>query len=305
MERTSPRIIKFGTRTSRLARWQTEHVLQVLTQAAPHVGCEVVEFVTTGDRLLDRPLPEIGGKGVFTAELENALRGAEIDLAVHSLKDLPIDDAPGLCVAAVSRRGDVRDVLVSAEGWTLNDLPDGARVGTSSVRRAAQLLNARPDLTILPLRGNVDTRIRKALHKEYDAAVLAAAGVVRLGLQQHITQYLPLEIMLPAPGQAAIALQCRAEDVELRSLLAKINHLPTYAAVTAERAFLAALGGGCSLPIAAYAQSDGTTIEMTALVAGADGQRCLRVRGSGGDPIALGRELVQRALDMGAGDLLR
>lgn len=300
----STRIITLGSRPSKLARWQTEHVLQLLQSAWPGLACRMVTLLTEGDKTLDRPLPEIGGKGVFTAELETALRSGEIDLAVHSLKDLPVDNAAGLCIGAVSQRADARDVLVSANGKTLSQLPLGARVGTSSLRRQAQIKAARPDLNILPLRGNVDTRLRKALQGDYDAIILAAAGMERLDLGPHITQYLPLEVMLPAPGQGALAIQCRADDSELLKLLQPLHDLITARAVTAERAFLSGLGGGCSAPVAAYAKDDGSLIAITGLVASTDGQRVIRVSASGEDPQALGQDLAQQAIARGAEELL-
>jgi hydroxymethylbilane synthase len=307
MTALATRTLTLGTRPSKLARWQTDHVIQLLQAAWPDLDCRVVTFTTTGDKTLDRPLPEIGGKGVFTEELECALRAGEIDLAVHSLKDLPIDDSPGLTIAAVSEREDARDVFISHAGWTLATLPQSARVGTSSLRRSAQLLAARPDLTLLPLRGNVDTRIRKALQGDYDAIVLAAAGVLRLSLGEHITEYMPFEVMLPAPGQGALAVQCRADDAATRELLAAIDDPASRAAVTVERAFLDALGGGCSAPVAAYARCGMQNAEcrMTGLVASLDGRHVIRVSGIGSDPVVLGRQLAQQALAQGAGEFLR
>lgn len=305
-----------GARASALARWQTDWVMARLREAWPGLEIQMRCFTTTGDRLLDRPLPEIGGKGLFTEELEVALRQGRIDIAVHSLKDLPIDDAPGLMLGAISEREDARDVLISREGWTLSSLPQGARVGTSSLRRSAQLLAVRPDLTLLPLRGNVDTRVRKALNGDYDAVVLAAAGVLRLGLGAHISEYLSFDVMLPAPGQGALAVQCRAEDGATLELIRVIDHAPTRAAVTAERAFLQALGGGCSAPVAAFAhfpsplppspdgRGAGGEGHMTALVASPDGRRLIRVSGSNEDPIALGALLAGEALARGARELL-
>jgi hydroxymethylbilane synthase len=309
METLLTRTLTLGTRTSQLARWQTDHVIRQLRATWPDLDCQIKPFTTSGDRILDTPLPEIGGKGLFTEELESALSAGEIDLAVHSLKDLPIDDASGLTIGAILSREDARDVLISREGWTLTALPPAARVGTSSLRRAAQLLTARPDLTLLPLRGNVDTRIRKAMSGDYDAIVLAAAGVLRLGLGEYISEYLPFDVMLPAPGQGALAVQCRADDSATRALLAPIDHAPTRAAVTAERAFLNALGGGCSAPVAAYAQSaishQPSAITLTGLVATRDGRRIIHVSGGGTNPLALGAELAQRALVQGAGELLK
>ncbi len=296
--------LTLGSRPSKLALWQTEHVLGLLQAAWPGLSCRVVTLVTEGDKKLERSLPEIGGKGVFTAELEAALLSGEVDLAVHSLKDLPVDESPGLCLGAVSQRADGRDVLVSASGKTLSQLPKGARIGTSSLRRSAQLLAVRPDLTILPLRGNVDTRLRKAMQGDYDAIVLAAAGVVRLGLAQYVTETLPFEVMLPAPGQGALAVQCRSGDIETQQLLAAIHDLPTFRAVTAERAFLATLGAGCSAPVAAYAVQQGSRLEMQGIIASIDGQSLVRVSGSGADPLVLGQGLARQALEQGAGKLL-
>lgn len=300
----STRTITLGSRPSQLARWQTEHVLGLLQKSWPGLDCRMVTLVTQGDRTLNRPLPEIGGKGVFTAELETALHSGEIDLAVHSLKDLPVESAPGLCIGAVSQRADARDVLISANRRALVTLPLGARVGTSSLRREAQIKAMRPDLTILPLRGNVDTRIRKALQGDYEAIILAAAGVERLGLTEHVTEYLSFDVLLPAPGQGALAIQCRADDVELIALLAPIHHAATARAVAAERAFLAGLGGGCSAPVAAYAQANATEIALQGLVASTDGQQVIRVSGNGETPEAVGHSLAQQAIALGAGALL-
>ncbi len=292
--------LTIGTRGSALARWQTEWVQARLTAAWPALHCDLHLFQTSGDKILDKPLPEIGGKGLFTEELENALRSGEIDIAVHSLKDLPIDNAPGLTLGAIGEREDPRDVLISRQYHTLASLPHGARVGTSSLRRAAQLLAARPDLKILSLRGNVDTRIRKAMQGEYDAITLAAAGVLRLGFGSHIAEYLSFDVMLPAPGQGALAVQCRADDHRTIDLLRPIDHASTRSAVMAERAFLNGLGGGCSAPIAAYAQAN----HLVGLVASKDGKRVIRVSGEGDDPVVLGAELAQQALLQGAGEIL-
>ncbi len=302
------RTLTIGTRGSALARWQTDQVMNHLKAAWPQLECSIKLFHTSGDKILDKPLPEIGGKGLFTEELENALKSGEIDIAVHSLKDLPIDEEGGLTIGAICERGDARDVLISHKNDTLATLPTGARVGTSSLRRSAQLLAARRDLNLLSLRGNVDTRIRKALNGDYDAIALAAAGVLRLGLGDHITEYLPLGVMLPAPGQGAMAVQCRAEDQATLDLLKPIEHAASRLAVTAERAFLKGLGGGCSAPVAAFAQTgirnEKSEINLTGLVASIDGHRVIRVYGTGPDPIALGLALAHAALAQGAGELL-
>ena len=296
--------LTLGSRTSALAIWQSRHVLAALQAAWPGLECVIVPFVTQGDRTLERPLPEIGGKGLFTLELENGLRDGRIDLAVHSLKDLPVDDAPGLTLGALVGRADVRDVLVAKAGMTLADLPPGALLGTSSLRRQAQLLAVRPDLTIRSIRGNVETRIHKALHGEYDATVLAGAGLTRLGLDAQISQWLPLAVMLPAPGQGSLAAQCRADDEETRGLLAAIHNEEVAQAVNAERIFLSGLGGGCSLPVGAYATVSGGTIHLTGLVAAIDGSRSIRVEGSGPSAQELGARLAEEAKSQGALELI-
>jgi hydroxymethylbilane synthase len=295
----------FATRPSALARWQTTHVIQLLQAAWPGLEFEERVITTAGDRDLDRPLPEIGGKGLFTSELENALLAGEVHAAVHSLKDLPVEQTPGIVVAAVPERESALDVLISTEGKTLSNLPEGASVGTCSTRRTAQILAARPDLTILPLRGNVDSRIKKVLNGEYDAIVLAYAGVARLELQEHITETLPLNVMLPAPGQGALAVQCRADDVETLNYFAAIHDPITAAAVDAERAFLAALGGGCSLPVGAYAQKKNEKIILTGGVISLDGKQAIRLSASDQEPHELGERLAQFVLERGAADLLK
>jgi len=293
--------IGFGSRGSALARWQTDWVAARLQESWPGLECSIKIFTTTGDKTLDKPLTEMGGKGVFTQELEQALHAGEIDVAVHSLKDLPVEDTVGLKLGAISERADARDVLVSPLYGTLENLPQRAKVGTCSLRRSAQLLALRPDLTILPVRGNVDTRLRKVTAGDYDAILLAAAGVLRLGLGQQITEYLSFETMLPAPGQAALAVQCRAEASETLKLLAVLDHTPTRQAVTAERAFLQALGGGCSAPVAAYAEGE---LKLTGLVASGDGRRVIRLTEEGRDPVGLGEAVARQALAQGAGELL-
>lgn len=297
--------LTFATRPSALARWQTQHVIQLLQAAWPGLECEEHVIATTGDRIMDRPLPEIGGKGLFTSELENALLAGEVHAAVHSLKDLPVEDSAGIVVAAIPERESAFDVLISREGKTLSNLPEGARVGTCSLRRTAQVLALRPDLNILPLRGNVDTRVRKVLDGEYDAIILAYAGVARLGLQAHITETLPLNVMLPAPGQGALAVQCRADDLETINYLSAIHHPLTSASVNAERAFLAALGGGCSLPVGAFAQENNGQIILTGGVISADGKQAIRLSAVDKEPQGLGERLAQFVLERGAADILK
>jgi hydroxymethylbilane synthase len=301
---TAAQTLIAGTRTSNLALWQTDHIIKRLQAVWPGLVCRTRPFLTTGDKSLDKPLPEIGGKGLFTAELEQALRNGDIDIAVHSLKDLPVEDTPGLLLGAVTSRADVGDGLVARHGWTLATLPRGAVVGTGSVRRQAQLRAVRPDLQIRSIRGNVETRLRKVQDGDYDAAILAAAGLRRLGLEAAVTEWLSLDVMLPAPGQGALAVQCRADDVAIRELLAAIDDPAVRMAVTAERTFLASLGGGCAAPIAAYARPTADGLEMRALVASPDGQRVIRVTGVGIDGCTLGMQLARQAQEQGAATLL-
>jgi len=295
----------FATRPSALARWQTAHIIRLLQAAHPGLECSEHVITTKGDRVLDRPLPEIGGKGLFTGELENALLKGEVHAAVHSLKDLPVEDSPGLVVAAIPEREAAHDVLVASNGYTLANLPEGARVGTCSVRRTAQLLALRPDLTILPLRGNVDSRVRKVMNGEYDAIILAKAGLTRLGLQAHISEIFALNLMLPAPGQGALAVQCRADDAGTRRLLAAIHDPLTAAAVGAERAFLSGLGGGCSLPVAAFAEKNNGQIILTGAVISADGKQSIRLSAVDKEPQKLGQRLADLVLERGAAELLK
>ncbi len=270
--------LRFGTRGSDLALWQTTHVMSLLQAAIPrlHVTYEIIK--TRGDHVLDTPLPLMGGKGVFTAELGAALHNKRIDCAVHSLKDLPTENPAGLVIGAIAARANPADVLVSRKGYTLATLPDGACIGTSSTRRAAQLLYQRPDLQLMDIRGNVDTRIRKALtpETEYDAIVLAYAGLERLGRTDVVSETLTSDDMLPAPGQGAIAVQSRDETAILETL-ASIHHLETALAVSAERAFLAGLGGGCSIPVAAYAHWHDQQLVLRGRVSAPDGSKQIDV----------------------------
>ena len=311
--------VAIGTRRSKLALRQTELVVELLRSAWPDLACDVQEVVTSGDRTQasGQPLPEIGGKGLFTAELEEGLRSGELDLAVHSLKDLPTEDTDGVATGAVCLREDVRDCLVSRDGLPLAELPDGARIGTSSLRRAAQLRELRPRLVIESIRGNVDTRIRKVREGDVDATVLAAAGIRRLGLEEEVAEWLEPERFLPAPGQGAVAVQCRADDERILELLAAIDDAEARAATTAERAFLSALGGGCAAPVAAYARvleegarppsvkltQGGPRVSLSALVASPDGTHVVRITGEG-QPVAVGERLAREALAGGADRIL-
>ena len=297
----------FATRPSALARWQTQWVISALQEAYPGLICEEKVITTQGDKVLDRPLPEIGGKGLFTQELENELLSGAVHCAVHSLKDLPVENPAGLTVGCVPPRAEVRDALISKDGYTLETLPPGSVIGTSSLRRAAQILSARPDVTTASLRGNVDTRLRKALESQYDAIILAGAGLTRLGLDSHVTQWLPLNVMLPAPGQGALAIQCRADDRETLSLLSALEDAPTRLAVIAERQFLLGLGGGCAVPVAAYADLSHETLDisLTGLVVSTDGKQIIKVSGSDNEPIDLGKQLAREALKQGAAEILQ
>jgi hydroxymethylbilane synthase len=299
--------VKVGSRASALALRQADMAVAALKRAHPGVTFEVVQFTTKGDRDLEHPLPEIGGKGVFTEELERSLLAGDIAVAVHSLKDLPTEQSPGLVVAAVLERADPGDVLVSRSRKTLAELPPSPAIGTSSTRRAAQIAALRPDVRLLELRGNVPTRVKKALAADgpYDAIVLAAAGLDRLGLSPAIAERFSPDRLLPAPGQGAIALQCRADD-GVRGLIAEVNHEATWAAVTAERAFLAGLEGGCAAPVAAYARLDDGRLVLHGLVASPDGKKVLRFETAGAPSAAepLGRALAERALAAGAAALM-
>ena len=302
---TSARTVRVGTRTSPLAMRQTQAVIDLLSARHPAVRWDVVGITTKGDVQRTASLASLG-RGVFVKEIEAALLSGEIDLAVHSLKDLPTEQTPGLAIAAYPLRDDPRDALVSRRGLPLELLPLGARVGTSSVRRAAQALAARPDVAVRPLRGNVDTRLRKALTDEYDAIIVAAAGVLRLGMGDRITQYLPSEVCLPEAGQGALAVQVRADDAGTSRLAAVIDDAPTRQAVTAERAVVTALGGGCTVPIAALALVRGAELEIQGLVASADGKRLVRAKVVGRADAAeqAGKDLALKLLEMGANEIL-
>jgi len=297
----------FATRPSALARRQTQWVIAALQKIHPDLVCEEKIITTQGDKILDRPLPEIGGKGLFTHELETELLSGAVHCAVHSLKDLPVENPAGLAIGCIPARAEVRDALISANGYTLAALPEGASVGTSSLRRAAQMLSLRPDLRVQSLRGNVDTRVCKAFDGQYDAILLSGAGLTRLGLDGHVTEWLSLNVMLPAPGQGALAVQCRAGDQTTLSLLAALDDDSTRKAVTAERAFLSGLGGGCSLPVAAYAviSRQSSVICLTGLVISKDGKTVVKVTGQGTNASQLGNELAQQAIGQGAGEILK
>jgi hydroxymethylbilane synthase len=298
--------VTVGTRGSALARAQTELVSELLRAAWPGLACEVRPIVTAGDRTQasGQPLPEIGGKGLFTAELEQALRDGEIDLAVHSLKDLPTEDTTGVAIGAVCAREDIRDCLVTRDGLGLDDLPAGAVVGTSSLRRQAQLRALWPHLETRSIRGNVDTRIRKVREGAFDGVLVAAAGIRRLGLDAFVSEWLEPETMLPAPGQGALAVQCRDGDDPILELLAAIDDLRARAETDAERAFLRTLAAGCTAPVGAFAEAvHPESVHMQALVASPDGREFVRVSGVG-EPMELGARLAREAQVLGADRIL-
>jgi hydroxymethylbilane synthase len=299
------RTFRIGTRGSRLALAQTDLALEALRAAEPGLSYEVVVIRTRGDRDQRTPLARLGGRGIFVAELEEALLRGEIDIAVHSLKDLPSRPAPGLVLAAFPRRDDPGDCLVSRDGSTLDTLPPAARVGTGSPRRAAQLLALRPDLELVEIRGNVDTRVRKVMDGQVEAAVLAAAGLLRLGMADAVAQMLEPEVMLPAAGQGAIVLEAREVDVEALALCRAADDPRVRAAVTAERAFEARFGGGCNAAVAALAVCEGDSLWLRGLAASPGGQPLFRgeARGPIGQAEDIGQRLADDLLRRGAGVL--
>ncbi len=294
--------LRIATRSSPLAMWQARHVAELLQ---PH-PTELVQIETQGDRIRDRPLSQIGGDGLFTKEIQAAVLDGRADLAVHSLKDLPTAVVPGLTLAAVPPRGPTGDAFLSLRYARLKELPTGATLATSSLRRRSQIAHYRPDLRILDLRGNVETRIRKLHDEKLDAIILAEAGLIRLKLQDHIREILDPVWMLPAVGQGALGIECRTEDLRLRELLATITHRPTHAAVLAERALLRSLGGGCLVPIGALGQVDAQQLHLRGVVLSVDGSQRLQADQTGLSSEAehLGEQLARRLLDLGAAKLL-
>jgi hydroxymethylbilane synthase len=297
--------LRLGTRGSALALWQANWTKSVLEKRWPGANVELIPIKTTGDKILDVPLAKIGGKGLFTKEIDEALLDGRIDIAVHSLKDVPFQLPDGMDFGAIPEREDPRDAFIS-NGPLLQDLGEGARVGTSSLRRQVQLRARIPKLALITLRGNVDTRLRKLESGEFDAIILAAAGLKRLGYADRITQILDDDIMISAVGQGALAIVCRSADDSTRSLLQALDHPPTRTAVTAERGLLRALGGSCQVPVAGRAQLHGATLTLKGLIASLDGSRVLQleISGSPHQPAELGQELGRRLLSMGAGEIL-
>ena len=295
-----------ATRRSRLALWQAEHIKQRLEALHAGLGVELLPLSTRGDELLDRRLDQAGGKGLFVKELESAMSDGRADLAVHSMKDVPAELPPGFAIAAIPAREDARDVFVSKRFAGLAAMPAGASVGTSSLRRSSQIMERFPHLEIRLLRGNVDTRLAKLDRGEYSAIVLAAAGLKRLGLEARATARLEVDEMLPAPGQGALGIECLAQRAEVAALVAPLADGATTACVRAERAVSRALGGNCSLPLAAYAESDARTIRLRALVASNDGRRVVRcaVDGDAADPLGLGERAARELASRGAKEIL-
>ncbi|MBW1741132.1 MAG: hydroxymethylbilane synthase [Deltaproteobacteria bacterium] len=299
-------IIRIGTRGSPLAVWQAEWVRSRLLALHPQYESELVKIKTKGDKITDVPLAQVGGKGLFVKEIETALLEGRIDLAVHSMKDMPAEIPPGLCIGTVPERENPLDVLISRNGHSFEDLPNGARLGSSSLRRGAQVRHVRPDITVHPLRGNLETRIRKLETEGLDAIIVAAAGVKRLGLEACITEYLPEAIILPAIGQGALAIEVREDDESTQRLIAPMDHRETRLAVESERAFLGRLEGGCQVPIAARAKVVGDELEITGLVAEVDGSVLLReaITGPVDQHKKLGVELANQLLERGGRKIL-
>jgi len=297
--------IRIGTRGSQLALWQSEWVKSRLLETFPGCSVELEVIKTTGDKITDVPLAKVGGKGLFVKEIEEALLAGRVDLAVHSMKDMPTELPPGLCIGAVPMRENPRDALVSRSNMAFPDLPRSARVGTSSLRRASQILHIRPDIEIVPLRGNIDTRLRKLDTGDMDAVILAAAGLLRLGFEKRITQYLDTSIMLPAVAQGALCIETRENDGAV-AMVKPLNHDGTHTAIIAERAFLKRLEGGCQVPMAAFAQIDGQTISIRGLVADVDGKTVVQSTVSGPCRAAadLGTRLAEDLLQQGAKQIL-
>lgn len=315
------RTIVVGTRQSQLALTQTGQVIDHLkaicqTNSLPF-DFEIRKIVTKGDRILDVTLSKVGGKGLFVKEIEQAMLDKEIDLAVHSMKDMPSELPNGLINGAVPRRVDPRDALISKSGLSLDELPNGAKVGTSSLRRSSQLRAYRPDLILEPIRGNIDSRLRKLETEGFDAIILAAAGLYRMGWEDRITAFLPTEVCLPAVGQGALGIECREDDDEVRHLLSLYNDPDTALTVAAERRFLGVLNGGCQVPIGAYATLDNRQINgegheestrrvlLTGMVGSSDGLTILKESGAGEDPMALGEQIAGRLILRGADEILK
>lgn len=298
--------LKIGTRGSRLALWQANFIKDQIAQKFPELEIEIEVIKTTGDKLLDSPLSEIGGKGVFVKEIDDALLLNKVDIAVHSLKDVPSVLPPGLIIGAVSKRNNPSDAFVSKSGLKIEDLPHVSKVGTGSIRRRSQLLHYFPHLDVVPIRGNVDTRLKKMDSDGLDGVILAAAGLVRMGLEDNITQTFDPEYIVPAPGQGVIAVQCRKGDKPVMEILNEINDTDTEITSNLERSFLREIGGDCNLPAACYAWIERDTLNALALILDSDGTRIFKDRISGikSEAINLGRTLASQVLNVGGEEVL-
>jgi hydroxymethylbilane synthase len=299
--------LKIGTRGSQLALSQANWVRERLIQAHPYLKVALIKIKTTGDKIRDASLAKIGGKGLFVKEIEEALMERRIDLAVHSIKDVPTDLPKGLHLSAITKREDPRDVLISKDGTLLKDLPPGAKIGTSSLRRQAQLLHFRSDFEMIPLRGNLDTRLKKLKTMSLDGIILAYAGIKRLGLEDRISEIVSTEISLPAIGQGALGIETRMDDEEVEERIRFLNDPSSAAAIAAERAFLKKLGGSCQVPIAAFGQINGTSLQIDGMVGTVDGKRLIRnhVEGPMDKAEGLGIELADVLLSKGAREILQ
>lgn len=295
-----------GTRSSQLALWQADYIASKLGEKYPHLTIEKKLMTTQGDKILDAPLAKIGGKGLFTKELENAMLSGEIDLAVHSLKDMPVEVPAGLQISAITKREDPGDVLVSPKYKLFSQLPQGAKVGTSSLRRKAQLLSVRPDLHICDLRGNVNTRLRKLEEENFDGIILAAAGLKRLGFGDRITDILDKKVCLPAVGQGALAVETRADDQEINDLVDFLNDCNTVICTTAERSFLNRVQGGCQVPVGVYGTMQQAVLKVEGIIASLDGSKIYRdyMLGQPEEAYALGQQLADRLLEAGGRTVL-
>lgn len=300
-------ILRIATRESALALWQANYVKDRLEAAHPGLQVELVPMTTKGDQILDTPLAKVGGKGLFVKELEVAMLEGRADIAVHSMKDVPVDFPDGLMLHTICEREDPRDAFVSNNYSDFDSLPEGAIVGTSSLRRQCQIKALRPDLEIRDLRGNVNTRLRKLDEGQYDAIILATAGLLRLEMPERIKQFMPTEVLLPANGQGAVGIECRSDDEKVQAYLSVLEHPETRVRVLTERAMNRKLEGGCQVPIGAYAEVDGDKIELRGLVGAIDGSEIIRgtIKGNTADGESLGEQLAQELLDKGADSILK
>jgi hydroxymethylbilane synthase len=307
MADTYSKTITIGTRGSPLALWQAHWIKSQLETVHDDLTVELVKIKTSGDKIQDVPIAKVGGKGLFTKEIEESMLRYETDIAVHSMKDVPVKFPPSLTLSVVTEREDPRDALISRKGLKLDSLPKGAKVGTGSFRRTTQLLHYRPDLEVVPMRGNVQTRLDKLESEGMDAIILAAAGLIRLGMADRITENIDPEIMLPGGGQGAVGIESRKEDLRVMNRIFPLDHEETHRALEAERAFLTRLEGGCQVPIGVYATIEEETLHLRGLVGSLDGKQVLKAerKGSVDDPEAIGLQLAGEILEMGADKILK